>query len=634
MSLLEITGIRKSFGVNTLLDGISLRIDRGDRIALIGRNGSGKTTLLNIIQGTVAPDEGRVIRPTAVRTGYLSQHPDALEVVEATPLYDPEMEEMESRMRMLEEKMGGGDPEALRAYTDLSARFESLGGYTRQHRMAEILAGLGLGPEMIRRPVASMSGGERMRVALARLLVAEPDVLLLDEPTNHLDLEGIEWLEETLVRFKGSVLVVSHDRYFLDRVANHTAGLRDGGIVLRPGGYSAYMDQMHLEQDFARKELERLRQEIQRQEQAAQTLRSHRKMTSYHSRQRVVAKLSERLEEAQRKVPGREARMRLRIAAEEGYSRELVTVSELEKAYDNKILFSGISFIIKAGDKAAFVGPNGCGKTTLLNLLTGRDLDFSGKMRISPWMKVGIMGQHVAFEQEDRMLTEEVLAAGAETEGEARSRLAAFGFQGEDVFKPIRVLSGGERSRLYLACMLMENPDCLVMDEPTNHLDPESREILEDALNSYNGTLIAVSHDRYFLQKCFARILAFVHGSLREFASLQAYREYTAREEQRREAEKAQLRGKPDTPPDNNSARTQRAQRADDRRAAAERRAEYRKLEEEIQQMEDQKSGMEAGFGAETPPAVYAEYDALLKRIEEAYLRYIELEEAGKGAGD
>jgi ATP-binding cassette subfamily F protein 3 len=484
------------------------------------------------------------------------------------------------------------------------------------------------------RPIATLSGGERMRVALARLLVRSPDLLLLDEPTNHLDVEALEWLEEFLRRFRGGILVVSHDRFFLDRIATSVAELA-GTVRVRPGNYTAHIEQKRMETEFRESEVRRLREEAERAAEVAQTLRSHRKMVSFHSREKVVRKLTDRLEEAQRRLPPSSPR---RISVKiirperiENYeaTKEILSAEGLTKSFGSRTLFRDLSFRIRYGDRIAIAGPNGCGKSTLLSLLLGDDAEFDGEVRIAEWLQYGFMGQHAAFVDEDASVLDEVSRPGLLTETAARSRLALFGFRSIDVYKPIRILSGGERSRLYLCRMLMDEPDCLVLDEPTNHLDIESREVLEEALAGFGGALVAVSHDRYFIARCCRTVMAFDEGALRTFDSYEAYREAVRRRSSPPPAARPPLREAvpADAAGDSSRRRPSDARsRAEERREVAMRKDLLRRIERDIAAGEARKLELEAGFPAGAPPEDYVEYQALLSRIDALYSEYLALE--------
>jgi ATP-binding cassette subfamily F protein 3 len=642
MSLLTVENVAKSYGDRRVLEGVSLRIDRGERLALVGGNGAGKTTLLRIIRGIEPADAGRVTVASSAVPGYLSQDLEEAATLGETARSDPEARSIEARLREIEHEMDGADRTLLGEYDRLNARYQSFGGYDIDLRTADALRGLGFPAEAMDRPVETLSGGERMRVALARLLVRSPDLLLLDEPTNHLDVEALEWLEEFLRRFKGGILVVSHDRFFLDRVATSVAEL-SGTLRVRPGNYTASVEQKRIETEFGESEVHRLEEEAARAAEVAQTLRSHRKMVSFHSRERVVRKLTDKLEEARARLPATSSRrISVKIIQPERIEKheavkEILSANGLTKTFGTRTLFQDLSFRIRLGDRIAIAGPNGCGKSTLLSLLLGDDAEFDGEVRVAEWLQYGFMGQHTSFVDEDATPFDEITGPGMLTETGVRSRLALFGFRGNDAFKRIRVLSGGERSRLYLCRMLMDEPDCLVLDEPTNHLDIESREVLEAALAGFGGALVAVSHDRYFIARCCRTVMAFDRGSLRSFESYEAYREDARRRAvtvstASKSAERSADPGRSDAerslaaragslrPSDSKS-------RANERREVAMRKDLLRRIERDIALGEARRAELEAGFPAGAPPSDYVEYQELLSRIDALYSEYLTLEE-------
>ncbi len=637
MSLLSVEGVFKSYGDRKVLDGVSLRIDRGERLALVGGNGAGKTTLLRIVRGLETADAGRVVVASAAVPGYLPQDLEEAVALGETARSDPEARELEARLRGIERSMEGADRSQLAEYDRLNARYQAIGGYDIDLRTAEALRGLGFPVEAMDRPVVTLSGGERMRVALARLLVRSPDLLLLDEPTNHLDVDALEWLEDFLRRFKGGILVISHDRFFLDRVATSVAEL-SGTLRTRPGNYTAFVEQKRVEAAFGESEVRRLEEEAARAAEVAQTLRSHRKMVSFHSREKVVQKLTDKLEEARARLPATSARRIsvtiLRPERIENFEavKEILSARNLTKSFGSRTLFRDLSFRIRLGDRIAIAGPNGCGKSTLLSLLLGDDAEFEGEVRVAEWLRYGFMGQHTSFVDEDATAFDEIARPGTLTETGVRSRLALFGFRSTDAFKRIRVLSGGERSRLYLCRMLMDEPDCLILDEPTNHLDIESREVLEDALAGFGGALVAVSHDRYFIARCCRLVYAFDQGSLRTYGSYDEYRDDMRRREGEAAAAsavKAQERamdGREQAARAGSLRPSDARTRAQERRETAMRKEMLRRIERDIAAGEARKAELEAGFPAGAPAADYVEYQELLSRIDALYSEYLTLE--------
>ncbi len=637
MPLISIRQISKTYHSRKLLDRISFTVDAGDRLALIGSNGAGKTTLFRMIEGKVQPDDGSIIRHSHVIIGYLSQNMEEQDTGGNT-LKSREIIDLEKEMADIEiELSASGHKDVsplLTRYAQITAKYESLGGYGFEQRMIEVLNGLGLTAEDLTRPVSQLSGGERMRISLARLIVQKPDLLLLDEPTNHLDTQAMEWLEEYLQKYSGAVFLISHDRYFIDRVASDVIELENGQIKTYKGNYSAYLMQKEQFLNDQRQVVAQLEKEIERQAGVTQTMLSHRKMSSYHAREKVVAKLSDRLAEEKALLAGGPMKMSFTFVPEKrdgAPDKILLETRRVGKTYPGcEPLFENVSFQLKASDKFVLVGPNGCGKTTLLSILLGRVSEFDGDVLISSSAECGYMGQFIPFEDEEREVIDELFSRSDLTETGARNLLARFGFRDIDVFKKLNVLSGGERSRLYLCCLLQESPDILFLDEPTNHLDIQSREILENALSEYTGAILAVSHDRYFIEKCSRGILGFTDHRVLPYAN---YKEF-------REAEKASSSSKA-TPaasvkPDVKSTTHRDAadslpakgiNRAQERRETALRKERIRNLEKEIEDLENTQKKMESEFSKDTRPEEYAEYAANTDRLSAIYEEYIRLSE-------
>jgi len=646
LSLLSIENITKSYFHRTVLDNVSLRVQEGDRLGFIGSNGAGKTTLFKIITGQENPEHGQVVKPANVIIGYLSQHIDDSPGLESNALRNRELEELEQQMHRLETQMGQFEDHqgiAYRTitmdYARLTSKFESLDGYAYERNMKETLQGLGLAQDALGRPLGSLSGGEKMRVALARILLIRPDILLLDEPTNHLDISAMEWLEDYLSKFKGAMILISHDRYFLDKVTNQTAELDGGMLSIRPGNYTKYMAQRQIELDFAKKELGRIEKELDRQTQVKQTMLSHRNMSGYHAREKVVAKLSDQLIQARSAANhSLSKKMNFKLLPKEmagDPKRVLIEADRLGKAFDGHLVFSDVSFRLRACDKVVLVGPNGCGKSTLLSLILGKIPDFEGTVHLNSQFRYAHMGQHVLFDDEEKTPLDEMLSRADQTEGQARSILARFGFQEVDCFKKIQVLSGGERSRLYLACLLQEIPDVLFLDEPTNHLDIPSREILENALLDFTGAIFAVSHDRYFIDRCAGKVWGFFNDTLQEFDSYEQYRLFEKKGKLLSPgARDPVLPPSCDVPEEDGkgacyaqSPARLRQNKAEERRQTAQRRDQIRGIEQQITAYETEKSTLEAAFEPGTSPGDYQRYANLLVLIEHAYESYMKLQD-------
>ena len=624
MSFLTISQISKSYFGRIVLDQVSLRLDRGERLALIGSNGAGKTTLLRLITGTETPDQGSVILPANVVPGYLSQHFEDDGGTDGTALASRELQDIEQQLRQMENHMADASPENLRKYAELTARYETLGGYDFSHRMEETLAGLGLTGDILARPLSTLSGGERMRVALARLLLKSPDLLLLDEPTNHMDLAAMEWLEDFLIRFKGAVLLISHDRAFIDRTATAVAELAGGHLTVRPGNYTRFKEIEAAESLTREREMRKLSREIERQKDVTQTMLSHRKMSAYHAREKVVAKLSGQLDDIRAMAMRQNQRLNFGFLpglTEGDPEKILLEARGLTLGFGEEPLFRDVTLLLRGGMKACLCGPNGCGKSTLLALLLGRISQFEGQVRMAGNVVYGHMGQHVDFADEDRTLLEELLSRTDLDEGQGRTLLARYGFRDVDVFKSIRVLSGGERSRLYLACLLLERPDLLFLDEPTNHLDIQSREILEQALVDFPGAILAVSHDRYFIERCTRQIFGFIESRVVPFDSFGEYRLAVRQAEISNREQEVRLAAI-----EKQASPSQSMNRAQERRENALRKEKIRAMEKAIAALESEKNALESGFAAGATAEEYQHYSEVLARLDVLYEEYVTLE--------
>ena len=644
MPLISVNKVSKSYHSRLLLDHVSFSIERGDKIALIGNNGTGKSTLFKMIRGDVKPDEGEILHHGTAIAGYLTQNMEELDMG-GHILVSEEIQHIEDKMREAEYKLATADAaesqSLLRTYEQLTSRFEALGGYDYEPRMKAALAGLGLTDIDYTRDISSFSGGEKMRICLARLIVSRPDILLLDEPTNHLDTDALEWLEGFIRSYGGAVLLISHDRYFIDRTVTKVFELENSTITAYRGNYSEYKEQKaHFIEDQSRL-VANLEKELVRQEGVTQTMLSHRNISGYHAREKVVEKLSDRLAQEKRKLAGGAMRMSFKLMPEERSGdpdKKLLEARHVGKTFpDGKVLFRDVTFEIKASDKTFLVGPNGCGKTTLLSLLLGRIGDFDGDVLVSGSSRIGYMGQFVPFEDETKTILSELMDRSELGETAARNLLARFGFRDIDVYKQISVLSGGERSRLFLCCLLEEKPELLFLDEPTNHLDIESREVLEDALAEYNGAILAVSHDRYFIEKCATCILGFFGSRVDVMDKYEHYRKkyrtYMEDENARRSAELSEQRQADKArreaekaASDTSSSRQPVVNRAKERKEIAKRKERIRFLEKAIAELEEEQKNLEASFGKDTTKEDYDRYAKNSETLEEMYSEYMELE--------
>jgi ATP-binding cassette subfamily F protein 3 len=505
--MIHVDRIQRRFGARLLFDGLSWMIPRGARWGLVGPNGAGKTTILRILAGEDAPDAGEIHAGGTVRIGYLPQEVETVGEgsVLATVLDGfAEMRLMEEQLEAQEHKMavlGPGDPELVKlteAYGDLRHRFETLGGDQIEAKARAILSGLAVPEARFHEPLKTLSGGWRMRVALARLLLAQPDLLLLDEPTNHLDLEAIDWLERFLDEWEGAFIVVSHDRYFLNRMVRGIVELDRGRLTEFPGGYDDYLVERLARIEALEEAAKHQAKEIARVTRFVERFRyKNTKAKQVQSRLKALDKI-ERIQ-----APSKAKRVRFGFPPAPRSGDVVVRALGLRKAYGETEVFTSLDLLLRRGDRVALVGPNGAGKSTLLKLLAGRLTPESGSLELGHNVSVQYYAQHQleALVPQDTVL--ETLERVAEPGSRQRLRtlLGSFLFSGGDVDKKVGVLSGGEKARLALARMLIRPSNLMLLDEPTNHLDLQSREVLEEALDEYEGTLVAISHDRYFINR-------------------------------------------------------------------------------------------------------------------------------------
>ena len=528
---ISVSNLVKEFEVgHKILDGLTFQVDTGERVGLLGPNGCGKTTLLRILTGVMDYDEGDVVIAPGKRMGLISQIPVypagyTVEDVLATA-FEP-LREMEREMAALAEQMGEGtDPALLARYDKLTAAFEAAGGYETDTKTNKVCNGLTIPQSMREQLFDKLSGGEKTRVNLARLILEDTDILLLDEPTNHLDLRATEWLEEYLDKFKGTVLTVSHDRYFLDKVVNRIVEIQSGKAEFYSGNYSFYVVEKERRYEEKLRQYEKEQAKIEQLEKAAEQMRiwAYSGMDKTFKRVKSMEKRIERMRTTDR--PTKERKMEVRFGGREFRGDEVLTIKGLTKSFGDRTLFSNLGLEVAGGERIALLGDNGSGKTTLLKILLGEEEPDTGKVRMGPTVKVGYLPQHVHFDHPERNLVDTLIYEQDCTAQTARNRLAAFKFRGEDVFKPVSALSGGEQSRLRLCMLMDEKINLLILDEPTNHLDIQSREWIEEAVEEYEGNLLFVSHDRYFIDRFASRIWMLEDGHITDFRG--NYQEYQA----------------------------------------------------------------------------------------------------------
>lgn len=518
---ISVKNIEKEFEVgDKLLCGLSFEVYEGECVGIMGRNGSGKTTLFRMLTGEIEPDEGEIMIAPGKRLGLISQipiYPDGYTVEEVLRSAYRELFSFKRKMEALEDKMTEHAPrELLSEYDRLSTAYEVGGGYEMDTNVDKICNGLGIPAYMRKQEFAMLSGGEKTRVNLARLLLEKTDILLLDEPTNHLDLRSVEWLEAYIKQFKGTTLTISHDRYFLDRVVQRIIEISDGKAELYSGNYSFY-----LEEKQARFNLQ-LKQYEKEQAKINQLSFTVERMKGWGINNRVLYRramaMQHRIDRIERhEKPKAERTMHARFDERDFFGDEVFSVKGLSKSFEEKQLFSDLELTVEAGERIALLGDNGTGKTTFLRCLLGEEQPNSGKIRFGPSVKWAYLPQTISFEHPERSLLDTMLYEKNCTVQTARDRLGMYMFSGEDVYKTVRTLSGGEQSRLRLCMLMDEKINLLILDEPTNHLDIASREWIECAIEEYDGALLFVSHDRYFAEKFATRVWELEDGTIKDF---------------------------------------------------------------------------------------------------------------------
>ena len=540
---IAVSGLVKEFEVGKkILDGLTFQVDSGERVGLLGPNGCGKTTLLRILTGVVHPDEGEVVIAPNRRLGLISQipvYPAGYTVEDVLDTAFEPLHRMEEEMAALSQRMekGESDPAVLSRYDKLSAAFQTGGGYETDTNKNKVCSGLSIPQDMRERLFDQLSGGEKTRVNLARLILEDTDILLLDEPTNHLDLRATEWLEEYLEKFKGTVLAVSHDRWFLDKVVRRVVEIQAGKAEFYAGNYSFYAVEKERRYEEKLRQYEKEQAKIQQLEKAAEQLRiwAYSGNDKIFKRAQSMEKRIERIRQTDK--PKKDRKMSVRFGEREFRGDEVLSIKNLSKGFGGRTLFDHVNLEVAGGERIALLGDNGTGKSTLIKILMGEEEPDGGKLRKGPTVKVGYLPQIIHFDHPERDLVNTMLYELDCTAQTARDRLAAFKFRGEDVFKPVSVLSGGEQSRLRL-CMLMDSKiNLLILDEPTNHLDIQSREWIEEAVEEYEGNLLFVSHDRYFIDRFATRIWMLEQGTITDFRG--TYQEFQTAKERGRLAEAA-----------------------------------------------------------------------------------------------
>ena len=593
MKDISIQKIVKSFEQDkNILNGLTFDVDMGERVGILGSNGAGKTTLFRIMTGEVRADEGQIVIAPGKRMGLISQipvYPEEYTVEDVLKTAHHRIFELERRMRELTEQMSSGASDELLAEYDKAAMdFERLGGYNADIERNRVANGLAIDENMRAQMFSKLSGGEKTRVNLARLILEDTDILLLDEPTNHLDLCATEWLEEYLRKFRGTVLAISHDRYFLDRVVSRTVEIVDGKAEFYSGNYSFYVEEKQRRFEEQLKRYEKEQAKLKQLSEAADRLHLWAFMgnDALHKRAFSMEKRMERLAKTER--PKQERAMKMKFASREFSGDEVLLIDGVSKAFGDRTLFSDLELIIEGGERIALIGDNGSGKSTLIKMIMGEEIPDKGMLRCGPAVKTAYLPQIIKFDDPRRSLLDTMLYAEKCTPQTARNRLGSFRFSGEDVFKPVSALSGGEQSRLRLCMLMREEINFLILDEPTNHLDINSREWIEEAVEAYDEALLFVSHDRYFIEKFATRIWELKDGQITDFrGSFSEYREYVRRRTELALAEKQKEAAKPEV---------KEPRRADRKNKGANGEKQLKRIERDIEKLEGEMSELEIQY--------------------------------------
>ncbi|RKI40394.1 ABC transporter ATP-binding protein [bacterium D16-51] len=602
--ILQCSHINKAFITDVVLSDVSFHINEHEKAAIVGVNGSGKSTLLKIIVGQQAADSGEVIIAKGTSIGYLAQnqeyHSDHT-IMEEMQNAKPEILQLEKQIAELSTKMNevsGNELQAcIKQFDNAQRRFEQLNGYAYQSELTGVLKGLGFNTEDFRKPVSSLSGGEKTRVALAKMLLTAPDLIILDEPTNHLDLNAIHWLEGYLAQYRGAVLIVAHDRYFLDKIVTKVIELRGTKASVYSGNYTAYSQKRQAMMETMMKQYLNQQAEIKHQEEVIAKLRQFNREKSIkraESREKQLDKI-QRLE----KPMEEHTQMQLLFTPQIQSGNDVLTVEGLSKSFDNVPLFENISFALKRGEHAAIIGDNGTGKTTLLKILNELIPADTGTFTLGTNVSIGYYDQEHHVLHMEKTVFEEIQDTYPHMNNtEVRNVLAAFLFTGDDVFKQVKSLSGGERGRISLAKLMLSDANFLILDEPTNHLDIDSKAILENAINQFEGTVLYVSHDRYFINTTAHRILDLTGQSLLNYIGNYDY--YLEKKEDVEQAhQNLNNTASGSNAPENNRQTKNKLSWQQQKEEQARLRKienELQKVEEEIEQLENENAKLDAAL--------------------------------------
>lgn len=646
MIVLSASNLTKVYGTDTIITGADFHVNSGDRIGIVGRNGAGKTTLLNLITGELAPDEGRIYMPSDLRVGYLKQRDDFQGentlIEEINKIFEP-LKELETQINTTAD-MAAAHPQdlsILHKLDNLQQQYENRGGYTYRSEMTGILNSMAFGPEFYDKKIKTLSGGERTRLALAALLLSKPDLLILDEPTNHLDIGMLKWLEQYLSSYKGTVMIVSHDRYFLDRSVNRVFEIENHRLTSYEGNYTAFAEKKRQLREAQLRAYENQQREIARQEDM---IRRMKERGTEHLAKRAQSR-EKRLEMVDRleKPEGGEGRMKISFKQDFQSGSDVLFTENLSKSFgtgiNRRVLFDNVDIDIKRGEKICIVGQNGIGKTTLLKILMQELNPDKGRVKIGHNVTFGYYDQgQMLLNPSNTVLEEMKETYRLYTDTQMRSLLGRFLFRGDDVFLKVGDLSGGEKARLSLLKLMLGGANTLLLDEPTNHMDIESKEVFEDALADFPGTAVIISHDRYFLQKIPDRILELTPEGITEYLGKYDYyaEKKTSIESGKKYLEEISGRRNSAAEPQKKLSSEERRRinkqaEAEQRRITRRREAlenEMSRIEEEISHLEKQMSSPESSSDYQLLARLGEQIGELKEKHDNAMEEWIELDDA------
>ncbi|MFA5523887.1 MAG: ABC-F family ATP-binding cassette domain-containing protein [Tissierellales bacterium] len=632
---ISLNGISKYYGANKVLEDITFEIHSEDRIGLIGKNGTGKTTVLKIIAGIENSDGGILSIRKNVTIGYLAQMPDypmEYKVIDVLNIAFEKQNEIKAEMRQLEEKMAISDGNELekimKVYGELQLSYEHMGGYETEEKLNRVCIGLKLTETILERSFSNLSGGEKTTVMLGKMLLQNPDILLLDEPSNHLDLESVEWLEEFIKEYKGSVLAISHDRYFLDNIATKIVEIEAMKSKTYIGNYSFYMQYKEEMLNLQSEAYKSQQKKIKEMEDAIKRFREWGKVAGEEPMFKKAANMEKRIERMDKidKPILNQPKIKVNFSRGERSANEVVSIKGLKKAFGENVIIDNLDLSVRYKERLCVLGKNGCGKSTLIKLLLNKYTQDLGEIIIGSRVRIGYLEQEIFFENEEKTVLETINDYFMIPEGEGRRILAGFLFYGEDVYKKVKSLSGGEKSRLRLCIMMQEENNLLILDEPTNHLDIDSREMLEKALENFNGTIIFISHDRYFINKLAERIVELDNKKLIEYLG-----DYNYYREKKAEIKAVLVANEVET----NKAKTADRRLKNNNNAKPE--AEEAKRKKKISYLEDEMSQLEGlisqidnqmekeAYNPEKLNELYSEKENLTGKYDDLLSKWVEL---------